>query len=231
MTFEINDFENRIGYAFENKSLVVEAMTHSSKGDLRENGKRLDNERLEFIGDAMLDAIVGVILFKEAPDATEGELSKLRSQIVCEDSLNMVGCELGFGDYLIMGDSEERSLGRTKPSVIADSVEAIIGALFLDGGYCAARSWVERVFAALIDDALDGKLFRDYKSKLQELAHKNNWKVSYISDSEGPDHDKTFYVHLRINGKEKGYGIGKNKKEAEQKAAEYFFEKGIEDVL
>ena len=132
MPIDFDDFEKRIGYSFDNKDLIREAMTHSSKGELRESGGRLDNERLEFIGDAMLDAIVGVMLYKSLPDVREGELTKLRAQIVCEDSLNRIGTELGFGDYLIMGESEERSLGRNKPSVIADSVEAVIGGVFLD---------------------------------------------------------------------------------------------------
>jgi len=228
---DLDALEKRIGYSFENKELLREAMTHSSKGDIRESGIRFDNERLEFIGDAMLDAVVGVMLYLSLPNGSEGELTKLRAQIVCEESLNRIGNELGFGKFLIIGDSEERSLGRHKPSVIADSVEAVIGGMFMDGGYGAVRRFVERSFGELIEEALAGKLFRDYKTKLQELAHKNNWKVAYIAEDEGPDHDKTFFVHLRVNGAEKGYGIGKNKKEAEQKAAESFFEKGIENVL
>ena len=225
MNVDIEKLEEKIGYSFDNKALLKEAMTHSSKGDLRESGLRLDNERLEFIGDAMLDAIVGVLLYVAIPNGSEGELTKLRAQIVCEESLSRIGNELSFGEFLRMGDSEERTLGRNKPSVIADSVEAVIGGMFMDGGYGAARRFVERVFGDLIAEALEGKLFRDYKTKLQELAHKNNWKVAYIVRDEGPDHDKTFFVHLKVNGEEQGYGVGKSKKEAEQKAAESFLRK------
>ena len=173
----------------------------------------------------MLDAIVGALLYTRLPDSKEGELTKLRAQIVCEDSLNRIGQELEVGAFLRIGEGEERSSGRSKPSVIADVVEAIIGAIYLDGGYEEARAFVERVFSGLVDEAIEGKLFRDYKTKLQEMAQKNGWHIEYRTEDQGPDHDKTFFVHLNINGKEKGYGIGKSKKEAEQNAAESFLGK------
>ena len=226
-----DDIEKKVGYTFANRELLVEALTHSSKRNTRENGMRLDNERLEFIGDAMLDAIVGVLLYEKLPAATEGELTKLRAQIVCEDSLNRLGRSIELGEALIMGESEERSSGRSKPSVVADAVEAVIGAIYMDGGYSEAYRFVDRAFQVLISDALDGKLFRDYKTKLQELAHKHNLGIEYVTEESGPDHDKTFYVHLKVNGTDKGYGVGKSKKEAEQKAAENYLEKGIENVL
>ncbi len=219
------ELEGKISYAFLNDALLKEALTHSSKGDLRPSGERLDYERLEFIGDAMLDAIVGALLYTRLPDSKEGELTKLRAQIVCEDSLNRIGQELEVGAFLRIGEGEERSSGRSKPSVIADVVEAIIGAIYLDGGYEEARAFVERVFSGLVDEAIEGKLFRDYKTKLQEMAQKNGWHIEYRTEDQGPDHDKTFFVHLNINGKEKGYGIGKSKKEAEQNAAESFLGK------
>ena len=225
MSRDFDEFEQKIGYSFIEKDLLREALTHSSKGDLRHNGARLDNERLEFIGDAMLDAIIGVSLYKNVDTAREGELTKLRSQIVCEESLNRIGNEYGFGDYLIMGEGEERSSGRNKPSVIADSVEAVIGGVYLDGGYEVARDFVERIFKDLILEAIEGKLFRDYKTKLQELAQKKHWAVEYVTRDEGPDHDKTFYISLKINGKEQSQGKGKSKKEAEQQAAENFLRK------
>ena len=222
---ELTELENRIGYVFLDKELLKEAMTHSSKGDLRMNGGRLDYERLEFIGDAMLDAIVGVMLYQRIPSGKEGELTKIRAQIVCEDSLNTIGQAIGTGAFLRMGEGEEKSDGRNKPSVVADSVEALIGAIYLDGGYEEARLFVEREFSALVDDAIEGKLFRDYKTMLQEISQRKGWHIEYCAEDEGPDHDKTFFVHLKIDGIEKGYGRGKSKKEAEQKAAEDFLRK------
>ena len=219
------EFEERIKYSFYDKGLLNEALTHSSKGDIRPNGERLDYERLEFIGDAMLDAIVGVMLYKRLTSKKEGELTKLRAQIVCEDSLNTVGQKLGIGSFLRMGEGEEKTDGRNKPSVVADSVEALIGAIYLDAGYYEAEAFVKREFSELISDAIEGKLFRDYKTRLQEIAQKNDWHIEYRAEEEGPDHDKTFFVHLMINGIDKGYGVGKSKKEAEQNAAEDFLRK------
>lgn len=231
MERETQEVERKIGYTFNNKDILREAMTHSSKGELRPDGSRLDNERLEFVGDAMLDAIIGALLYSIIPVGREGELSKLRAQIVCEESLCIIGNEMKLGEFLVMSEAEEKAHGRNKPSVIADSVEAIIGAIYLDGGFDETKCFVEKTFAELVKDAIDGKLFRDYKTKLQELAHKKNWHIEYSSKDSGPDHDKTFFVHLKINGKDMGYGEGRNKKEAEQRAAENFFEKGIENVL
>lgn len=221
----IIEIENIIDYHFSNEELLREAFTHSSKGELNSQGNRFDYERLEFVGDAMLDAIIGAMLYLKLPSGREGELSKLRAQIVCEESLDIIGKGLGLNEFILVGEGEERASGRNKPSVVSDVVEATIGAIYLDGGFDEVKYFVERVFSTLVEDAIEGKLFRDYKTKLQELAQKNNWHIEYRDDEEGPDHDKTFFSHLYINGKEKGYGIGKNKKAAEQSAAESFLGK------
>ena len=225
MSKGLEEIEKIIEYSFDDKNILREALTHSSKGDSRTNGTRMDYERLEFIGDAMLDAIIGVILFRRMPSATEGELTKLRAQIVCEESLNRIGQKICVGSYIILGDGEEKMSGREKPSVIADVVEAIIGGIYLDSGYDEVWRFVEGAFSELVEEAISGKLFRDYKTKLQEIAHKNKWNIEYSTRSKGPDHDKTFFVQLLIDGKVSGEGIGKSKKEAEQKAAESFLRK------
>ena len=225
------ELENIIEYSFADKSILMEALTHSSKGLVRSDGTRMDNERLEFIGDAMLDAIIGAVLYESITEGSEGALTKLRSQIVCEESLDIIGKSIGIGDFLDMGEGEEKTYGRNKPSVIADAVEALIGGIYLDGGYEKAKLFVERTFSDLINQAVEGKLFRDYKTKLQEISQKHGWHVCYEAMDEGPDHNKTFFVHLLINGKDSGFGTGKTKKEAEQKAAENFLEKGIKNVL
>lgn len=223
MTDRFIKLEKRIGYSFKNKVILQEALTHSSKGYISDDGKKVDNERLEFVGDAMLDAIIGASLYDRLPEAREGELSKLRAQIVCEASLAEVGNSLSIGEELILGQGEEKTLGRNKNSVIADAMEAIIGGIYLDGGYSEANIFVKRVFSEMIDMAIEGKLFRDYKTRLQELAQSKGWNIAYICDeARGPDHDKTFFVHLEVNGKKVGAGTGRSKKEAEQNAARDF---------
>lgn len=229
---DINKLEERIKYHFTDKKLINTAITHSSKCSVNSDGRRIDNERLEFIGDAMLDAIIGVYLYKRFPDLREGELSKLRAQIVCENSLASVGRKIEIGKYLLLGEGEIKTSGRDKPSVIADSVEALIGAIFLDGGYEKAETFVSDAFCELITSAIEGKLFTDYKTKLQEEAQRHNRRVEYVCDEErGPDHEKTFFVHVMINGKNVGSGFGRSKKEAEQNAARDYYEKGIDNVL
>ena len=220
---DIFELENILGHQFNDRSLLDTALTHSSY--CRENGlpSNGSNERLEFIGDAVLDAAVGVELYRRLPDSGEGKLTKMRALVVCERSLAMIAREMDIGSLLLMGNGEDKYGGREKESIIADAVEAVIGALFLDGGFEAAEGFVRNRFADLIDQAINGELFTDHKTKLQETlqAMKNNPVIRYIVDGEhGPDHNKTFHVHLEVNGVKLGSGSGKTKKEAEQKAAE-----------
>ena len=225
--------ENIIDYKFNNPLLLKEALTHSSYGWTDEDGTRIDNEKLEFIGDAFLDAIVGVEIYNQMPKGTgEGDLTKLRAQVVCEKSLARVGKELDIGNHLFMGTGEEKTGGRNKESLVADAVEALIGAIYLDGGYEEAKKFVLSKFSSVIEDSIQGKISLDYKTDLQERVQRAGKTIKYIVDkTEGPDHDKTFYIHLEIDGETKSYGVGKSKKEAQQNAAHELMKKGIDNVL
>ncbi|MBP3816303.1 MAG: ribonuclease III [Firmicutes bacterium] len=225
--------EEILGYKFNNPQLLTEALTHSSYGTTDEEGVRIDNEKLEFIGDAFLDAIVGVEIYNAMPaEAKEGDLTKMRAQVVCERSLAQVGKELDIGSHLYMGIGEEKTGGREKESLIADAVEALIGAIYMDGGYAAAADFVKDKFKSLISASLQGKLVQDYKTEIQEQVQKAGKSIKYIVDrTEGPDHDKVFYIRLEIDGEPVSYGVGKSKKEAQQMAAHKLIEKGIENVL
>lgn len=222
-----SDFEKKIQYTFQNKTLLNQALTHSSF--CREHGAepKVNNERLEFLGDAFFDAVISVELYKKLEKVDEGRLTKTRALIVCEKSLAAVAARLEIGRYLNMGKGEEHSGGRQRESILADAVEAVVGAIYLDGGYDEVYRFVSREFRQTVEDALAGRLFTDYKTQVQEVLQKRGRKtvISYHLDrEEGPDHDKTFYVHLVCNGKTLGNGSGKSKKEAEQEAARATFE-------
>ena len=217
-----SSFEEIIQYHFNDKALLNKALTHSSF--CREHGldNRESNERLEFLGDAYLDAITATELYERLKKVGEGKLTRIRASVVCEHSLAEIGRRLDIGRFLNMGKGEEHSGGRQRESIVADATEAVIGAIFLDGGYDAAKDFVIREFRDTIDKALAGKLFTDYKTQVQEILQQNGTapEILYILDAEeGPDHDKTFYVHLTCNGQDLGAGSGKSKKEAEQNAA------------
>ena len=224
------NFEEKIKYTFKNKELLEKALTHSSYAREHVDRKAENNERLEFLGDAFFDAVIGVELYKRLSKDNEGRLTKTRALIVCEKSLARVGRRLDIGSYINMGHGEELSGGRRRESLIADAMEAVIGAIFLDGGYDEVERFITREFARTIDAALAGDLFTDYKTTVQELLQKggNKVKVTYITDrEEGPDHDKTFYVHMVCNDIVLGKGVGKSKKEAEQNAAKDTLERRL----
>lgn len=217
-----SDFEKKIQYVFNDKSLLNKALTHSSFCREHSTEAKVNNERLEFLGDAFFDAIISVELYKRLEKVDEGRLTKTRALIVCEKSLAAVAARLDIGIYLNMGKGEEHSGGRHRESILADAVEAVVGAIYLDGGFEEAYRFVSREFEQTVEDALAGRLFTDYKTQVQEILQKRGRKttISYHLDrDEGPDHDKTFYVHLVCNGKKLGSGCGKSKKEAEQDAA------------
>ncbi len=217
----INQFEQIIGYDFRNKQLLERALTHSSY-NREKNTKHQDNERLEFLGDAFFDAIVSAELFNKMENSTEGQLTKTRAAIVCEESLAAAARRINMGRHVFMGHGEEVTGGRERTSTLADAMEAVIGALYLDGGYYVTRDFVLRTFSDTIEAAVEGKLFSDYKSEVQEVLQKKGHirTISYeIDREEGPDHDKTFFEHLSCDGKVLGEGSGKSKKEAEQNAA------------
>lgn len=224
---KLKKLQDKLGYFFRDEELLKNALIHRSylgeNNDISES-----NERMEFIGDGFLDAIIGSELYRMMPDKGEGVLSKSRASIVCEKSLANVAKELDLGSYIYMGRGEDMAGGREKDSVTADTVEAVIGAVFLDGGYDAASDLVLRIMSGTIEDAAAGKLFSDYKSLLQEkIQAMGPDKLDYrIARESGPDHSKTFFVELRFKGELIGKGEGKSKKEAEQNAAKDAYEKG-----
>ena len=218
---DARELEERLGVDFSKKELLVQALTHSSYTMEHERPRAFCNERLEFLGDAFFDAIIGEVLYQRLPDEEEGRLTKLRAMIVCEESLYEIGSRLGIGDLLLLGRGEEMSGGRQRRSLIADAVEALIGALYLDRGYEAVRNTVVRLFAERIEDALAGRIVQDYKSAYQEyLQARGHAQIQYrVVREEGPDHNKKFYVEVSADGAVTGEGAGHSKKEAEQAAA------------
>lgn len=222
------DFQKIIQYDFKNVNLLKNALTHSSyinEGKCPQIG---NNERLEFLGDAILDAIISDYLYNRLDNVEEGELTKLRAVIVCERSLAVCGARISIGSYLRLGKGEENSGGRNRGSIIADALEAIIGAIYLDSGWNTVRDFVIRTFSELIEDAIAGKLHMDYKTEIQErLQAHGEADISYVIEKEeGPDHDKTFYANLIFQGEVIGSGSGRSKKEAEQQAAKQALERG-----
>ena len=223
---KIKEFEQKIGYQFQNRNYLETALTHSSF-NREKNTKHQDNERLEFLGDAFFDAVISVELYERLKHVTEGKLTKTRALIVCESALAQVARGYELGSYLNLGHGEDTGGGRHKDSILADSMEAVIGAIYLDGGYRAMQNFVKKSFSRMIDQAIDGKPFSDYKSEVPEILQGNGKPVTiaYETDrEEGPAHDKTFFVHLSCNGEIMGKGIGKSKKEAEQNAAKQTLE-------
>ena len=210
-----------LGYEFHNARLLEIALTHSSYlNGSRESGD-LNNERLEFLGDALVDAIISEELYRKHRNLEEGRLTKIRAAIVCEESLAVCAKKLKVGAYLRLSRGEESGGGRQRNSILADAMEAIVAAIYLDGDWEAARKAVLHHFAETLELAASGKLHKDYKTALQEELQKNgDAEIRYTTDrEEGPDHNKTFYVSVWSKGRKLGEGQGHSKKEAEQKAA------------
>lgn len=207
-------FENNIHYTFKNKSLLELALTHSSYANESRTHTEY-NERLEFLGDAVLQLVTSEKLYKEHPDMPEGRMSKQRAALVCEDALANYSKQINLGAFLLLGKGEENTGGRERPSILADAFEALIGAIFLDGGVENAKKFILR----FLDDK-DLHL-QDYKTLLQEIIQKNpGERLSYVVVGEtGPDHDKSFDVEVKLNSNSIGKGFGKSKKAAEQQAA------------
>ena len=215
----INKFEEIIGYTFEEKSYILEALTHSSYSN--ENKRYKFNERLEFLGDSVLSIVISDYLFKKEENLPEGELTKLRANIVCEESLSEVAAEINLGDYLLLGKGEEATGGRDRISILADALEAVIAAIYLDGGIENARKFIFTYMEEIIRDSIKGKIFRDYKTYLQEvLQSRGEQNIWYkLIEEKGPDHNKRFVMEVGINDEVLGVGEGKSKKDAEQVAA------------
>ena len=211
--------EKKSGYHFQNPHLLKQAMTHSSYANEHKAKGYHDNERLEFLVDAVLEVVSSEFLFRHYPALPEGDLTKLRASIVCEPTLALCARELDLGDFLLLGKGEEHTGGRKRDSIVSDAMEALIGAIYLDGGFASAKEFVHRF---IMTDIEHKKLFYDSKTILQEQVQKNwhDGEIAYVlTGEEGPDHDKTFLVDLYVAGEKKSSGKGRTKKAAEQDAA------------
>lgn len=215
----IKDLEEAIGYHFHNISLLQNALTHSSYANERWHNSLLSNERLEFLGDSILGMLVAEYLFRSFPDRPEGELTRMRADMVCEKTLAAVANSIHLGDHLLLGHGEEQGGGRTRDSILADAMESVIAATFLDGGMEAALQFIRRFI--LVEVPVSKLHNVDYKTQLQELVQqRRNQVLTYsLTGESGPDHDKRFEVAVRLNGSEVGKGSGSSKKRAEQDAA------------
>ena len=215
----IKDLEAAIGYRFQNITLLQNALTHSSYANERWHNSLLSNERLEFLGDSILGMVVAEYLYRNFPDRPEGELTRMRADMVCETSLAQIALRVDLGKHLLLGHGEERFGGRTRPSILADAVESVIAATFLDGGMAAAESFISRF--VLCDVPVSKMHNTDYKTVLQELIQqkKNQVLLYRLVGESGPDHDKTFTAQVLLNDEVIGEGVGSSKKRAEQDAA------------
>ena len=215
----MDNLEEKIGYRFHNRELLVTALTHSSYANER-HGEAQSYERQEFLGDSILGLVTAEFLFTHETPLPEGRMTRMRAELVCEASLHKTALELGLGSYMRLGRGEEHTGGRERPSILADMVEAIIAAIYLDSGMEEARRFI---LARVLRDAAfdDSHRSADYKTRLQELVQrKSNQVIAYdLVEETGPDHDKTFTFEVLINGAVSGRGSGKTKKEAEQMAA------------
>ena len=214
---KIIEFEKKIGYTFENPYLLVTALTHSSYSNEKRLKKYKCNERLEFLGDAVLELISSEYIFKENPQKPEGDLTRIRASYVCEPTLAACAREISLGDYLLLGKGEDRTGGRERDSILSDAMEATIGAVYLDGGFARAKEYVE---AFVLRDIENKKLIYDSKTILQEIVQGRHLALAYqLVKETGPDHCKSFEVAVMINGKKIAVGTGRTKKKAEQSAA------------
>jgi ribonuclease-3 len=213
----IKEFQKKIGYCFSNEQLLLQALTHSSYANEKHMKKLSDNERLEFLGDAVLEIISSEFLYENYPELPEGELTKLRASIVCEPTLAQCTQELHLGDYLRLGKGEDQTGGRERKSILSDALEAVIGAIYLDGGFANAKDFVLRY---ILTDIEHKQLFYDSKTILQEIVQGEHEQLTYaLLGESGPDHNKRFTVEARVGDRAIGQGSGPTKKAAEQEAA------------
>ncbi len=215
---EMEQLERTIGYTFHNKKLLKQALTHSSYANEKKLGKLGCNERLEFLGDAVLELVSSDVLYARFPKIPEGELTKKRASLVCEPSLAYCARQFDLPKYLLLGRGEDMTGGRMRDSIVSDATEALLGAIYLDGGFEKARDFVLRF---ILNDIEHKQLFYDSKTILQEMVQeKSRQALEYVLTGEsGPDHNKQFSVEARINGEVLGNGSGHTKKAAEQAAA------------
>lgn len=218
----LDEIQDTIGYRFKNTHALKTALTHSSYANERKNKKVKFNERLEFLGDSVLSLTISEHLFRRFPGYNEGEMTRIRALVVCEPALSLAAKEMGLGSYLYLGRGEDRSGGRERKSTLSDAFEAVIGAIYLDGGIDHAKKFVMDNLTDILDRVIEGEeIFVDYKTRFQEILQKDSMeKIEYVlTGEEGPDHNKTFYTALIVGGVPYGSGEGKTKKESEQNAA------------
>ncbi|MCI6004114.1 MAG: ribonuclease III [Blautia sp.] len=219
MNKKMQELEQKINYSFQSKSLLEQALTHSSYANEKKLGKLGCNERLEFLGDAVLEVVSSEFLYNKFPSLPEGELTKKRASLVCEPSLAFCAREFGLQEYLLLGKGEDMTGGRQRDSIVSDATEALLGAIYLDGGFASAK---EFVLNFILNDMEHKQLFYDSKTILQEIVQEGSRQsfVEYILlKEEGPDHNKSFTVSASIDGVQMGVGTGHTKKAAEQAAA------------
>ena len=212
------EIEHRIGYTFHNPALLEKALTHSSYSNEHRLGKLNNNERLEFLGDAVLEVVSSEFLYKKYPERPEGELTKQRASMVCEQTLALCARDLELGSYLLLGRGEDMTGGRERASVTSDAMEAMIGAIYLDGGFANAKEYIDRF---ILNDIENKQLFFDSKTILQEIVQGEMEcePVYELTGEEGPNHNKKFTVQVLIREQVYGTGSGRTKKAAEQEAA------------
>lgn len=224
---QLKKLEDSISYSFKDKSLIDTALTHSSFINENMDTKKSSNERLEFLGDSVLDLIVSEILYKNHKNYPEGKLTKIRSRIVCTSSFAKASEKFNLSEYLLFGKGEKNHNGSKKKSVKADTFEAVCAAIYLDAGYKFLKNFLEKNYEKTIKELLKKDvLFIDYKTRLQEYYNKKNKTVlKYVLvGEEGPEHDKTFHIQVVAKNRSLAQGVGKNKKEAEQMAAKIAYE-------
>ncbi|NLO09391.1 MAG: ribonuclease III [Clostridiales bacterium] len=215
----LSELEDQIGYGFKNDELLLHALTHSSYANEMKMNKEDNNERLEFLGDAVLELVTSEYVYNEHKDLSEGDLTKLRASIVCEQTLSSRARDMNIGDYLLLGKGEDSSGGRHRESILSDTLEAIIGAIYLDGGFTNAKEFIRENIFYKVEKK---ELFFDSKTILQEMVQNDNnrEKIRYkLISEEGPDHNKSFTMALSIGNRQVSLGVGKTKKAAEQEAA------------
>ena len=226
---QMEEVEKIIHYTFKNKKLLKQAFTHSSYANEKKLGKLGCNERLEFLGDAVLELISSDFLYKRFDQVPEGELTKKRASLVCEPSLAYCARQFGLPEFLLLGKGENMTGGRNRDSIVSDATEALLGAIYLDGGFANAKEFVLKF---ILNDIERKQLFYDSKTILQEMVQENGIQpIEYVLTGEsGPDHDKQFTVEVHINGVAAGEGTGHTKKAAEQAAAYQAIRKAQKDA-
>ncbi len=213
----LSALEQRIGYLFKNEKLLFKALTHSSYANEMNIHKENNNERLEFLGDAVLELVTSEYVYRAHEDLAEGDLTKLRASIVCEQTLSSCAKDMNIGEYLLLGKGEDSSGGRLRESILSDALEAIIGAIYLDGGFTNAKEFIHNNILTSVEQK---QLFFDSKTILQEIVQNHKKKIRYkLISEEGPDHNKSFTMALYIGNEKISCGVGKSKKAAEQEAA------------